>query len=111
MIVKVGDGQLQKVYGLLISCAVTRAVSIELSMGLSQEAFLMAFRRHIARRGKPATAYSDNYSTFKKTEADIRVLNKIVRSMEIKKTLRPTMRLSGNLVHRKLVGFLGFLNV
>ena len=53
-----------KVYILLLTCAATRAVHLELTRGLSTEAFLLAFRRFASRRGLPATLNSDNAKTF-----------------------------------------------
>jgi hypothetical protein len=45
---------------LKVTCAATRAVHLELTRGLSIEAFLLAFRRFASRRGLPATLNSDN---------------------------------------------------
>lgn len=42
----------------------TKAVHIELITGLQTSAFLSAFRRFIARRGKPKEMLTDNASTF-----------------------------------------------
>lgn len=55
----------KKVYILLISCAVTRAVHMELVDSLSLSDFLLAFRRFVGRRGLPSVVYSDNAATFK----------------------------------------------
>ncbi|GBM23817.1 hypothetical protein AVEN_91151-1 [Araneus ventricosus] len=44
---------IQKVWVLLFTCAVYRAVHLELMSGISTEAFLMALRRFVARRGIP----------------------------------------------------------
>ena len=54
-----------KFYILLITCAVVRAVHLELTASLSLEDFLLAFRRFCARRGSPTVVYSDNARTFK----------------------------------------------
>lgn len=53
-----------KQYILLFTCAVTRAVHLELTASLSAEAALMAFRRFCARRLCPSVVYSDNAKTF-----------------------------------------------
>ncbi|GFR71744.1 Gypsy retrotransposon integrase-like protein 1 [Elysia marginata] len=55
----------KKMYILLFTCAVIRAVHIELVNSLSLEDFLMAFKRFSARRGQPSIIYSDNAQTFK----------------------------------------------
>lgn len=54
-----------KLYILIFTCAVTRAVHLELVESLSLDDFLMAFRRFTARRGLPTIMYSDNAKTFK----------------------------------------------
>jgi hypothetical protein len=81
------DDETVKIYILIVTCAVIRAVHLEVVPSLSQESFLLAFRRFIARRGSPTVVYSDNFSTFKKCAADIRVLQKIVRSGNTKDTM------------------------
>lgn len=63
-----------KTYIVLFTCATTRAVHLELSSDLSTEAFLLAFRRFISRRGIPSTIYSDNATSFKRASADLRVI-------------------------------------
>ena len=65
-----------KAYVLLITCVLTRSVHIELTLGLSVQAFLLVFRRY-ARRGLPATISSDNAKTFKSAKGDI---ERIIRS-------------------------------
>lgn len=53
----------QKAYIYLFTCAVYRAVHLELVTSLSTEGFLEALRRFIARRGRPSVIYSDNGKT------------------------------------------------
>lgn len=48
----------------LFTCAVYRAVHIELVASLSTQSFLLALRRFIARRGRCNTIYCDNGSNF-----------------------------------------------
>ena len=55
----------KKLYVCLFTCAVTRAVHLELTESLSLTDFMMAFRRFTARRGVPSVVYSDNARTFK----------------------------------------------
>ena len=54
----------RKFYVCLFTCAVTRAVHLELTGSLSQADFLMALRRFAARRTLPSVIYSDNARTF-----------------------------------------------
>ncbi|GBM38309.1 hypothetical protein AVEN_140348-1 [Araneus ventricosus] len=49
-----------KCWAVLFTCAVYRAVHIELVTSLSTDSFILALRRFISRRGRPATIYSDN---------------------------------------------------
>ena len=53
-----------KIYILLFTCAVTRALHLELTPDLTTDHFLMAFQRFIARRGTPSKIVSDNAKTF-----------------------------------------------
>ncbi|GFV54376.1 integrase catalytic domain-containing protein [Trichonephila clavipes] len=50
----------EKFYILFWICAVTRALHLELVTSLTTEAFLLAFRRFISRRGLRTVIYSDN---------------------------------------------------
>ena len=54
----------EKLYILLFTCAVTRAVHLELVSSLNLDDFLLAFRRFISRRALPSIVYSDNAKTF-----------------------------------------------
>lgn len=62
--VKVGRRN-EKRWGILFKCMTTRAVHIELLSSLDSDSFLMALRRFIARRGKPAELLSDQGTNFK----------------------------------------------
>ncbi|KAF6203478.1 hypothetical protein GE061_001809 [Apolygus lucorum] len=54
----------EKVWVVLFTCAVYRAVHCELTSSLSTSGFLMCLRRFIARRGRVSTIYSDNGTNF-----------------------------------------------
>lgn len=54
----------QKGWIVLYTCAVYRAVHLELVTSLSTEAFMMSFRRFIARRGRPTVMWSDRGTNF-----------------------------------------------
>ncbi|GBO07098.1 hypothetical protein AVEN_233136-1 [Araneus ventricosus] len=53
-----------KAWICIYTCAVFRAVHLELLSSLTTEAFLQSFRRFIARRGRPSIVYCDNGSNF-----------------------------------------------
>ena len=54
----------RKYYILLFTCAVTRALHLELTGSLSFKDCMMAIRRFCSRRGQPSLFYSDNAKTF-----------------------------------------------
>ncbi|XP_064482812.1 uncharacterized protein LOC135395646 [Ornithodoros turicata] len=58
-------------YILIVTCAVTRAIHLELTKSMSAEDFMQAFIRFIARRGVPLKIYSDNFLTFKRVRRDL----------------------------------------
>ncbi|KAL2076872.1 hypothetical protein ACEWY4_027539 [Coilia grayii] len=68
------SGALTKAYIALFTCAVTRAVHLELVSSQSTEHFLLAIKRFIARRGLCKVIYSDNAKTFKRAEQDSKQL-------------------------------------
>lgn len=53
-----------KFYVLLFTCAVIRAIHIELTDSLSMKDCMLAIRRFVSRRGLPSIIYSDNAKTF-----------------------------------------------
>ena len=56
------DGK--KSYIVLYTCAVYRAIHLELVTSLTTECFFQSLRRFIARRGRPSVIYSDNGKNF-----------------------------------------------
>ncbi|XP_038160417.1 uncharacterized protein LOC119796094 [Cyprinodon tularosa] len=68
--VKVGRRQ-EKRWGILFKCLTTRAVHIDLLSSLDQDSFLMALRRFISRRGKPAELLSDQGTNFRGGEREL----------------------------------------
>jgi hypothetical protein len=56
------DGR--KVWVCLYTCAVYRAVHLELALSLSTDSFIQTFRRFVARCGRPLLVYSDNGTNF-----------------------------------------------
>src|SRR5207237_1448031 len=53
-----------KVWLVLYTCAVYRAVHLELVTSLSTEEFILALIRFIGRRGRPSVIHSDNGTNF-----------------------------------------------
>ncbi|KRX13487.1 hypothetical protein T07_7881 [Trichinella nelsoni] len=68
------DCGVKKVYICLFTCMITRAVYLEIVANMTTTSFLAALRRFIARRGTPTVIQSDNFRTFKQTDAFIRSL-------------------------------------
>ncbi|KAJ8359096.1 hypothetical protein SKAU_G00156210 [Synaphobranchus kaupii] len=64
MLVKVGRRH-EKRWGILFKCLTTRAVHLDLLSSMDADAYLMALRRFIARRGTPAEMWSDQGTNFK----------------------------------------------
>ena len=54
----------RKLYVLLFTCAVTRALHLELVDSMSLADTMLALRRFVARRGLPSIMYSDNAKSF-----------------------------------------------
>ena len=57
-----------KCYILLLTCASSRAIHLELVPDMSIHGFLKGFKRFMARRGVPDLVISDNFKTFRSSE-------------------------------------------
>ncbi|XP_071123866.1 uncharacterized protein [Mytilus edulis] len=57
--------ELSKTYICLFTCAATRAIHLEIVTDLTEESFMLAFKRFVARRSTPRIMLSDNATTFK----------------------------------------------
>jgi len=55
---------LEKVWFVVFTCGVFRAVHLELVANLTSDAFLQSLRRFVARRGRPHVIFSDNGTNF-----------------------------------------------
>lgn len=55
----------EKAWICLFTCAVFRAIHMELTFSLSTSGFLQVLRRFVARRGRPRVLYSDNGTNFR----------------------------------------------
>ncbi|GBM58380.1 hypothetical protein AVEN_181223-1 [Araneus ventricosus] len=64
-----------KVWIVLFTCAVYRAIHLELVNSLSSDTFLLTLRRFMARRGRPRTIYCDNGTNFRGASNDLSKLN------------------------------------
>ncbi|XP_065914598.1 uncharacterized protein [Dysidea avara] len=69
-----GNGGETKVYICLFTCAVSRAVHLEIVTDLTVECFLQAFRRFSARQSLPRLVLSDNASTFLSAAEELKSL-------------------------------------
>lgn len=72
-----------KAYVALFTCAVTRAVHLELVSSQSTESFLLALKRFVSRRGLCKVIYSDNAKTFKRANQDLSELWKAIKDPQI----------------------------
>ena len=78
-----GDNQteMHKVWVVLYTCAVTRAVHLDLVPDASASAFIRSLKRFIGRRGVPNLMISDNATCFKNEEVK---LNKELLRLRVK---------------------------
>lgn len=71
-----------KGYICLFVCFITRAIHLELVSGLSTQDYILALKRFISRRGKPAEIFSDNGKNFVGAEKEfLHELNKNVNKI------------------------------
>ena len=73
------NGEMEKVYVLLITCATSRMVHLEMANDLGVESLIRCLKRFFARRGRPSLIISDNAKTFKS-----KVLRKYIAGFGIK---------------------------
>ncbi|GFW80619.1 integrase catalytic domain-containing protein [Trichonephila clavipes] len=97
--VKRGD----KVWIVLYTCAIYRALHLELVFSLSTEAFLLFFHRFVDRGGRPRIICSDNGTNFRGAYNELVDIdwNEVPRYAEIQritwKFIPPTAAWSGGL--------------
>jgi hypothetical protein len=77
----------EKAYICLFTCAVTRAVHLELVSNMTTEWFLLALRRMVARRGMCSIIWSDNAKTFKCAKKELQRCWRILESEETRTAL------------------------
>ena len=74
----------QKAWIAIFVCLATKAIHLDLVTDYSSKAFLAALDRFVARRGLPATIFSDNGTTFQGADRELRVtFNQIIRSSDV----------------------------
>ncbi|XP_054709062.1 uncharacterized protein LOC129218764 [Uloborus diversus] len=73
----------EKVYIVLFTCAVTRAVHIEVVQDMSVKSFILALRRFLARRGNTKIIFSDNAKTFRSSCEILKSFRKIIKHPEL----------------------------
>ncbi|XP_054597204.2 uncharacterized protein [Nothobranchius furzeri] len=71
MQVKIGRRH-EKRWGIIFKCMTMRAVHLELLSSLDTDAFLMALRRFISRRGTPAELWLDQGTNFRGGERELK---------------------------------------
>ena len=74
--IKSKNGQGEKVYICLFTCANTRAVHLEIVEDLSEQTFILAFRRFTSRKSLPKIMVSDNATTYVAAAKEIEFLTK-----------------------------------
>ena len=65
------DNPNHKYYALVFSCAVVRAIHLELTDSMSLEDFMFALRKFTSQRGIPKVIFSDNAKTFRAASKDV----------------------------------------
>ena len=65
------DNPKKKYYILLFTCAVTRALHLELTESMSLTDFMLTLRKFTSRRGIPSVIYSDNAKTFQAASNEV----------------------------------------
>ncbi|XP_035217101.1 uncharacterized protein LOC118190495 [Stegodyphus dumicola] len=73
-----------KQYILLINCAVTRSVHLELISNMTADTFLLAFRRFVSQRGLCSVIFPDNARTFKRAELELKQIWSVMNHPEVK---------------------------
>ena len=68
------DSSIRKIWVVIFTCLVTRAVHLELLQNMGADQFLLAFRRFVGRRGSPEKVVSDNAPHFEVVDGLIRNL-------------------------------------
>jgi len=81
-VVSMESGKESKIWVSLFTCAVSRAIHLEIINDMTTDAFLNCFRRFCARRGIPSLIVSDNAKTFKAANKFLVKLSEDVKVMD-----------------------------
>lgn len=85
--VKIGR-PVEKRWGIIFKCLTIRAVHLDVLTSIDTDAFLMALRRFIARRGTPAELYSEQGTNFRGGERELQAAFAAMTS-DLQKLLAP----------------------
>ncbi|XP_071043834.1 uncharacterized protein [Parasteatoda tepidariorum] len=91
----------------LFTCAVTRAVHLELTEDLTTKTFRLAFRKFVSRRGLCRKLYSDNAKTFKRAKIEINLQWKFLKDKEIQNYFA-TKNIEWNFIIKRAAWWGGF---
>jgi hypothetical protein len=80
VLIKASDGQPQKSWIIIFTCAVTRAVDLQLATALSTQCFMFGLRKFLARWGKVKMIVSDHGTQLKRAAMDLKELYRLSRS-------------------------------
>lgn len=78
------QSSMAKAYVALFTCAVTRAIHLELVSDMSTEHFVLALKRFVSRRGLCKVIYSDNAKTFKRADQDLKELWQRIKDPQLR---------------------------
>lgn len=78
--IKISRNKSGKAYLCLFVCLATRAIHLEIAVDLSTTGFLNAFKRFIARRGRPSDMYSDNGTNFVGANNELKELANLLQN-------------------------------
>lgn len=62
----------EKRWGIIFKCLTTRCIHLDLLTSLDSDAFLLALRRFIARRGTPFEVLSDQETNFRGADKELK---------------------------------------
>ena len=79
-----GEKETHKVWIVIFTCSLSRAVHLEIMQNMGAEQFIMKLRRFISRRGKPNLMITDNAKTFQKSKE---ILQELLENKGVKKYL------------------------